>query len=72
MARHRRAGDCFPHEQGLGCQLEPGALIDPAATIDTSGGAVTIGAGTRVCAGATLRGPIRIGPGCLIGNGAFL
>lgn len=52
--------------------LDPTAHVDPDAVLDTSTGQILVGARTRICRGATISGPARIGADCLIGNQAMM
>lgn len=56
----------------LTSERHPSAAIDPSATIDERQGAVIIGARTKICGGATIIGPVRIGEDCLVGNLAMI
>ena len=49
-------------------RIDPTAVVEPGAILDDADGAIVIGARTRVCSGALLRGPLKIGEDCLIGN----
>lgn len=53
----------------LSRRISPDADISPEARIH---GNVVIEAGTRVCAGAVIRGPVRIGRDCMIGNNTLI
>ena len=62
------APGALPDEPGI----HPSAIVSAAATLNTDRGPVSIGARTRICAGAYIEGPGRIGSDCLIGNLAMV
>ncbi len=49
-------------------RIEEGVEIEPCAVLDARQGPIYIGRGTIVRAGATLKGPLSIGPGCRVGG----
>ena len=48
------------------------AVVEDGAILDETGGAIALGPGTRICAGAHIKGPVRLGRDCLVGSAAFL
>jgi UDP-N-acetylglucosamine diphosphorylase / glucose-1-phosphate thymidylyltransferase / UDP-N-acetylgalactosamine diphosphorylase / glucosamine-1-phosphate N-acetyltransferase / galactosamine-1-phosphate N-acetyltransferase len=53
-------------------RVDPSAWVAPSARLDVSRGPIFIGARSRVCEGAHIEGPARIGDDCLIGNLAMV
>lgn len=54
------------------CDIDPTATIADGVVLDTSRGSIGIGARTRICAGATIVGPVEIGADCLVGNNVLV
>lgn len=52
--------------------VDPSASVATNARLDASTGPIAIGPRTRICDGACIQGPARIGGDCLIGNLAML
>lgn len=69
----QRLAESVPEaRRGPSVPRAPRVEIAASAVIDERRGPVIIGENTRVCHGAVLEGPLRIGRDCLIGNHAFI
>ena len=67
------AQGAFDHSgEAAGIHVDPTAEVSGEALINAEFGPVVIGPRTKVCRGAHIVGPVRIGSDCLIGDGTMV